>query len=223
MAKILIVEDDALVSDILRTTLSGKRHVVEQIADGAAAIECISHYKYDLIVLDWQLPSFSGPQIAKHAKERSPNTMILMLTSKSQVQDKVDGFTAGADDYMTKPVDIAEFGSRVLALLRRAGLSESRQLTYKNLVLDLDSGVLRNDTKQVTLPPKEFELLELLMKHTDTHLSTESLLERLWQGTSSRAALANCLKRLRNLLGTLGYSDCIETAPSLGYRLKPFH
>jgi DNA-binding winged helix-turn-helix (wHTH) protein len=89
------------------------------------------------------------------------------------------------------------------------------------LVLDLESAVLRKGTEQLTLPPKEFELLELLIKHTGSHLSTETVLERLWQGTGTRAALANCLKRLRNMLGTLGYGDCIETVASQGYRLKP--
>src|SRR5271168_523765 len=80
MAKILIVEDDAVVADILRTTLSEKRHVVEHVSDGAVALDCISHYKFDLIILDWHLPVYSGPQIAKQAKERHPSTMILMLT-----------------------------------------------------------------------------------------------------------------------------------------------
>jgi DNA-binding response OmpR family regulator len=116
MAKILIVEDDAVMADILRTILSEKRHVVEHAGDGGMALDCISHYKYDLIILDWNLPAYSGPQIAKQAKERSPSTMILMLTNKSHVQDKVEGFAAGVDDYMTKPVELDEFGSRVLAL-----------------------------------------------------------------------------------------------------------
>lgn len=221
MAKILIVEDDPLLAEILKATLAAKRHVVEHVNDGAAAMECIAHYKYDLLMLDWNLPGFTGPQIATQAKERSPATMILMLTSKSHVNDKVEGFTAGADDYLTKPVDLEELGSRVLALLRRSGLSESKQLTYKKLVLDVEASVLRNDKDQSTLAPKELELMEMLMRNTDSYLSTETLLARLWGGGGTRAALANCLKRLRGVLATLGCGECIETVASMGYRLKP--
>jgi DNA-binding response OmpR family regulator len=220
MAKILIVDDDPLLSEILRETLSQKRHVVEQAFEGKSALDFVSVYKYDLIILDWNLPALSGIEIAKRLKARSPATMILMLTSKAHAQDKLVGFESGVDDYMTKPVQMDEFGARVLALLRRSGFVEGRQITYKDLILELDTGVLKNADKQVVLPPKELELLELLMRHPDEHLSTEALLERLWGGNASRAALANCLKRLRSLLGTLGHRDSIETLSSHGYRLK---
>jgi DNA-binding response OmpR family regulator len=221
MAKILIVEDDLLLADILEKLLLQKRHIVEKAPDGLLALDFIAHHKYDLVILDWNLPKLSGVEIAKELKARDPSAMILMLTSKTQTQDKVEGFQSGADDYMTKPVAIDEFGARVLALLRRAGFKESRQLRYKNLVLELESGVLQNGDKQVSLPPKEFELMELLMRNTDNYLSTESVLERLWGGGSSRAALANCLKRLRSMLSLLGHGDSIETVASMGYRLKP--
>ncbi|HEY9754902.1 MAG TPA: response regulator transcription factor [Oculatellaceae cyanobacterium] len=220
MAKILLADDDTMLSDILKQWLSRQHHVVEQVYDGQSALEYIRHYKYDLIVLDWNMPGMSGPEICTISKKEKADTLVIMLTAKTTTKDKVEGFDAGADEYVTKPVDGEEFCARVTALLRRSGVSDTKKLLYKDLALTPEAGTAVRGGRQFSLPPKELELLELLMQNPTRFFSTEILLDRLWGQNASRASLANCLKRLRALLTQGGEDDLIETVSGQGYRMK---
>ena len=220
MAKILVVEDDAVLSDILKEWLALQNHAVEHTADGQAAWELTRLYKYDLIILDVQLPGLNGVDLCKKIKENPPCPLVLMLTSKNKLQDKVQGLNAGADDYLCKPVAMSEFAARIKALVRRASTSDKKNLTYNDLTLDLDAGTARRGAKVIALAPKEFELLEILMRRPQEFLTTEALLTRLWGADGSRASLANCLKRLRAQLHVEGQPDLIQTVPGSGYCLK---
>jgi DNA-binding response OmpR family regulator len=220
MAKILIVEDDEGMSDILRQCLSRLNHTVEQVYDGNTASDYLRTYKYDLMVVDWNLPGLSGPELCKLCKRDHANTSVIMLTAKSAIRDKLDGYNAGADEYMTKPFEVEEFTARVRALLRRSGAVGMRKLSYKELTLEPESGKATRGERQFSLPPKELELLEVLIQSPGKYFSTEGLVERLWGPEGSRASLANCLKRLRASLNQSGEEDLIETVSGLGYRLK---
>jgi len=220
MAKILVVEDDEVLSDILSGWLAQNNYASEVIYDGASAWELVKVYKYDLVILDVQLPGINGIDLCKKIKESTAPPLVLMLTSKNQLQDKVTGLNAGADDYLTKPVSMSEFAARIKALLRRAVTVDTKKMTYKDLILDPDAGTATRAGKVIALSPKEFELLEILIRQPQQFLTTEALLTRLWGATASRASLANCLKRLRAQLHIEGEPDLIQTVPGLGYSLK---
>ena len=220
MAKILLADDDTMLSDILRQWLHRQNHVVEQVYDGKSALDYIRHYKYDLLVLDWNMPGMSGPEVCSISKRENADILVIMLTSKSATKDKVEGFDAGADEYLTKPVDADMFCARVTALLRRSGVADSKKLIHKDLTLTPEAGTATRGSRQFALPPKELELLEILMQSPNRFFTTDILLERLWGANASRASLANCLKRLRALLNQSGEDDLIETVSGQGYRLK---
>ena len=224
MAEILIVDDDLLLAQMLRDVLARHNHVVEQAHDGTSAMELLEFSQYDLLVLDWQLPKMSGVDICAQLKKKASSEravpLVLMMTAKGRLDDKVQGLNAGADDYMTKPVDFDEFTARITALLRRAGAESTIVLKYKDVVLEPESGTVKRGERKVKLGPKELELLELLMRQPGEYLSTEAILSRLWNAQGSRAGLANCLKRLRRQLQQGGEPDLIETSPGQGYRLN---
>lgn len=220
MAKILIVEDDQAMAEMLAALLAAQKHVIEVVGDGRACLERIFAYRYDLVLVDWRLPEISGIEVCKEIKSKFPTLPILMLTSNARIEDKELGLAAGADDYLTKPIDVREFAARVRAILRRSAADQENNLTYKDVVLDPVSGRCVRKNRQVALSRKEAELLEALMEQGQDHLTTETLISKLWGVDGSRAGLANCLKRLRIKLAELGEPDLIETLPESGYRLK---
>jgi len=220
MAKILIIEDDEFMADMLGDCLSSMHHIVEKARDGALGLERLRCFNYELVVLDWQLPHLSGIEICKRLKVELPHIPVMMLTSMDRLQDKETGFDAGADDYVAKPINIKDFSARVRALLRRSIITREPELRLRDLRLDIQSAQLAKGEKSVNLPPKEAELLQLLMKQPGEYFTTEALIENLWGADGTRASLANCLKRLRGKLSQLGESELIETSPRLGYRLR---
>jgi DNA-binding response OmpR family regulator len=220
MAKILIVDDDEALSSMLASLLSAQKHVIEQVYDGETALERVFSYKYDLLIVDWRLPKTSGIEVCKHVKSKHPTLPVLMLTSNMRIEDKEQGLSAGADDYVTKPIETKEFTARVRALLRRTQAEQESKMLYKDIELDPASGRCKRKDRQISLAKKEAELLEALMLQPDSHLTTEALIIKLWGDDGSRAGLANCLKRLRIKLTEAGETDLIETLPGIGYRLK---
>lgn len=220
MAKILIVDDDRALADMLKDFLTLQNHAVEAAYDGNTALEFLRCYKYDLIVLDWSMPGQNGIDVLKQFKVKATGAPVLFLTARTQLQDKVEGLEAGADDYLTKPINLQEFAARVRALLRRATVRPQKSLRHGDIILEPSSGQATRGQRKMALARKECDLLALLMQQPGQYLSTEALLDRLWEGRGSRASLANCLKRLRQQLNKDGEPDVIETSPGFGYRLK---
>jgi DNA-binding response OmpR family regulator len=220
MAKILLVEDDEALRSMLADWLSMQLHVVEQVGDGIAAMEFLRSYKYDVIILDWQLPGLSGIDVCKQFRSMSGLTPVIMFTSQSDVSDKEEGLDAGADDYCTKPIDFVELAARMRALLRRTAIGPLQQVVGAGLILEPAMGRVVVGTQSVSLPPMEMELLELLVKNRGAYLTTDAIVARLWGDSGSRASLANCLKRLRQKLAVAGQSNLIETSSGLGYRIR---
>lgn len=220
MAKILIIEDDEMMADMLADCLRSMQHMVETARDGASGLERLRNFKYELVVLDWQLPEMSGLEICKQFKSEVPNVPVIMLTSRSAITDKEAGFEAGVDDYVTKPINPLDFSARVRALLRRSTISQEPQLGIGDLRLDVKSGQLKKGARSIQLPPREAELMQLLMKQPGEYFSTEALLKRLWGTDGTRASLANCMKRLRDKLSELDEEGLVETTSGLGYRIR---
>lgn len=219
MAKILIVEDNSTEAEIIGDWLESKRHLVEKVADGVKAIEYLRFNDYDLAIIDWNLPGKSGIDICKQSRASGCTMPIVMVTGRGTVNEIGLGLDAGADDYVTKPIDLGQFEARLRALLRRSSVKQQEKtIEHSGVILDLSSGLLRSENNTIMLPRSEAELLWLLMKNADRYISTDALMSRLPDLLSSRASLANSLKRLRKHLRDLGKLNLIETRPGQGYR-----
>lgn len=223
MAKILIVEDDKDLALILSDSLSAQNHLVEVTHDGTDGKERLLFYQFDLVILDWDLPGISGVEICKEFRGRGGNTPILMLTGKGTTPEKEAGLDAGTDDYLTKPFDIKELQARVRALLRRPTGYTTSVLKAGNVELNPSTFRVTRDGQEVRLLPKEFALLEFLMRHKGQIFSAEAILNRVWSSESDATpeSLRTCLKRLRQKIDLPEQEkSVIETVHGAGYRVN---
>jgi DNA-binding response OmpR family regulator len=223
VAKILLVEDDKDIRYTVASTLTKEHFTVEEAADGRQALELLGSFEYDVIILDVNMPHVSGVQVCKQFRSRGGKTPVLMLTAQSQIEHKEEGLDAGADDYLTKPFDIRELMARIRALLRRSSsVAESNVLTAGNLTLNVKSRMLERNGENVYLLPRDFELIEFLIRYPNQIFSADSLLERVWHNDKdvSQDALRSSIKRLRQKIGD---TECkiIENIPKVGYKLSP--
>jgi len=178
--KILIVEDDASLSEMLALNLRSSGHEVTLVADGVAALEQARIQDPDLVILDLMLPQLDGLTVCRSLR-RSSRVPILMLTARSGEMDKIVGLESGADDYMTKPFSLGELHARIRALLRRSGSSQvGEEVRSGNLCLNLVSRRATLDGKDLPLSPREFGLLAELMRNPDAVLTRDLLLSRVW-------------------------------------------
>jgi DNA-binding response OmpR family regulator len=222
MAKILLVEDDEDLATTVSEWLSFEHHTVESVRNGTDARERLRMCTYDIIILDWNLPDVSGIEICKKFRADQGTTPIIMLTGKSSIAEREEGLDSGADDYLTKPFAMKELSARLRALLRRPALIRADVLKVKDVELDSVKHRVSRAGEEIDLLPKEFALLEFLMKNEDQVFSSEELLRRVWHTDSDATAEAirTCLKRLRRKLGETEDNSIIETIYGVGYRLK---
>ncbi len=221
MMKILIIEDEKILADSLKTLLEGKGFEVEAVYDGETGKEYAKLGIYDLLILDVMMPKMDGYEVARQVRSKRCSTPILMLTAKSEVEDRIKGLNSGADYYLTKPFDTAELLACINALLRRQG-NQVDELVFGNTSLDLSSGKLICDEKSVRLSAKEFDVMRLLMQSKDRNLSKEALLARVW-GYDSNAVENHVevyIGFLRKKLKSIGSDISIEAIRRLGYHLE---
>jgi DNA-binding response OmpR family regulator len=229
--RILLVEDDIPLAEVLNEMLTNRQYLVDLAQDGIAAWNWVELIQYNLIVLDVTLPKLNGIQFCqrlRHTESNSPayqnsTVPVLMLTARDTVADKIFGLDAGADDYVTKPFDLEELMARIRALLRRGSSTTPLNLSWGNLHLNpnLHEAVYNNQI--LTLTPKEYALLELLVSNGRRVLSRSGIIEQLWSLDDSPAeeTVTSHVRGLRNKLKNLGApEDFIETVHGLGYRLK---
>ena len=219
--KILIIEDEALLADSIKTLLERRGFTAETVHDGETGLEYAETGVYDLIILDVLMPRMDGYQVAKELRAHRCATPILMLTAKSALEDRVEGLNAGADYYLTKPFDARELLACVNALLRRQG-TEVDELTYGNTALDLSSGMLLCGEKSVRLSAREFDVMRLLLQARGRNLSKEAILSRVWGFDSN--AVENHVEVyvgfLRKKLRSISSNIRIEAVRRLGYHLE---
>ena len=219
--KILIVEDDKPLAGSLRALLEDRGYQVENAYDGEAGVQYALLGVYDLIILDVMLPKLNGWQAARQLRAERCAAPILMLTARSELEDRVEGLNAGADYYLTKPFDTRELLACVNALLRRQG-GQVDELRFGNTALDLAAGILRCGEAQVRLSAREFGVMRQLMQHGEGHVSKELLLERVWGFDSN--AVENHVEVyvgfLRKKLRSIGSDVRIEAVRRLGYHLE---
>lgn len=221
MAKILIAEDDREFAALVKQWLGGQNHIVDIAHTGTEAEELIGTYPFDLFLLDWDLPGTTGVEICRNLRKNANMTPVLMMTGKSTVDDKGQGFDAGADDYLTKPVDLRELGMRVGALLRRAPVLRSTTLETGNITLDSRTREVKRKGKPVALMPREFALFEYFLKHKSVVFSSEQLLDAVWSSDSEASphTVRSCINRIREKLDTPGQPSVIRTVYSVGYTI----
>lgn len=219
--KILIIEDEKILADSLKTLLEGKGFEVEAVYDGETGKEYAELGIYDLLILDVMMPKMDGYEVARQVRSKRCSTPILMLTAKSEVEDRIKGLNSGADYYLTKPFYTAELLACINALLRRQG-NQVDELVFGNTSLDLSSGKLICGEKSIRLSAKEFDVMRLLMQSKERNLSKEALLARVW-GYDSNAVENHVevyIGFLRKKLRSIGSDISIESIRRLGYHLE---
>ena len=219
--RILIIEDEKILADSLKTLLEGKGFEVEAVYDGETGKEYAELGIYDLLILDVMMPKMDGYEVARQVRSKRCSTPILMLTAKSEVEDRIRGLNSGADYYLTKPFYTAELLACINALLRRQG-NQIDELVFGNTSLDLSSGKLVCRDKSIRLSAKEFDVMRLLMQSKERNLSKEALLARVW-GYDSNAVENHVevyIGFLRKKLRSIGSDISIEAIRKLGYHLE---
>ncbi|MFC5950682.1 response regulator transcription factor [Pseudonocardia lutea] len=223
--RVLVVDDEATLSDLLSMALRYEGWEVRTAGDGLTAVRTARDFKPDAVVLDIMLPDLDGLEVLRRLRADSPEVPVLFLTAKDAVEDRVAGLTAGGDDYVTKPFSLEELVARLRGLLRRAGMTAARQgseLVVGDLVLDEDSHEVRRGDTDVELTATEFELLRFLMRNPKRVLSKAQILDRVWHydfgGQSNVVELY--VSYLRKKIDA-GRAPMIHTVRGAGYVLKP--
>ncbi len=219
--KILVIEDEKLLAQSLKVLLEGKGFQVETVYDGETGAEYAELGVYDLLILDVMMPKLDGYQVARRVRAKRCATPILMLTAKSELEDRVEGLNAGADYYLTKPFDSRELLACINALLRRQG-GQVDELVCGNTALDLASGMLVCGDSRVRLSAREFDVMRYLLQNQGQNLSKEIILARVCGFDSN--AVENHVEVyvgfLRKKLASIGSNIRIKAIRRLGYHLE---
>lgn len=219
MTKILVVEDQAYFLDLIKDWLTAEGYMLDCATDGPSALLFLKQYEYDLVILDVNLPGLSGIDVCRNFRQRGGTAPIIFLTVNQTIDDKATGFDAGADDYLTKPFHMRELSARIKAILKRCASHNGQDCIEScGITLDSASHTVTVSGAPVDLQPKEFGLLEFLMKNPDRVFSSESLLQRVWPNASqiSSDTIRSHLTRVRQKLGTSG--EAIVTVHGVGYK-----
>ena len=178
--RILVAEDDRPVASFLSKSLEAEQYAVDVATDGEEANYMAENYEYDLVILDINLPKKTGYEVLQDVRQKKPNIAILVLTGNNQIPDRVKGLDLGADDYLTKPFSLAELSARIRALLRRSGRPFEAVLKVDDLVLDRVQRLVRRGEQRIELTPKEFGLLEYLMRNAGRRVTRGMIVENVW-------------------------------------------
>jgi two-component system response regulator MprA len=220
--KILVVEDDEQIASFLRRGLAYEGYEVDTAADGSAALTRARDSRPDLVVLDLMLPGMDGLEVCRRLRAAHSSLPILILTARDSVSDRVQGLDAGSDDYMVKPFALAELLARVRALLRRAGPGEPEILAFGDLKLDTGTRQVYRGETRIELTSKEFDLLELFLRHPRQVLTRETIYDRVWGydfGGESNI-IEVYIRYLRQKLETDGRTRLLFTVRGVGYVLR---
>lgn len=221
--KMLLVEDDQRLADLLQTALRQQNHLVDWVSDGCMVKDYVEAGHYDLLILDVVLPNSDGIEVCRELRSSGYSVPILLLTARDDQTDKVQGLDAGADDYVVKPFDLEELQARIRALLRRKGEVANSVLEWGALRLDPTSCEVTYAEELIRLTPKEYGLLELFLHSPGRVFSISTLLEQLWsfEDAPGDRAVRMHIKGLRHKLKQVGAPEnLVETVYGIGYRLS---
>ncbi|MBD2449033.1 response regulator [Nostoc sp. FACHB-152] len=220
--RILLIEDDEVLLDVLLQSLTSQHYVVDAVQDGQSGWEYAQSTSYDLILTDVGLPRLDGIKLCQRLRAEGYTIPILLITAKDASSDRIRGLDAGADDYLTKPLDLAELQARLRALLRRGEVSPTTVLQVGDLHLDPRSCEVKYANKPLKLTPKEYTLLEVFMRNPARVFSRGQLVEHLWtfDDPPLEESVKAHIKGLRQKMKAAGAVDWIENVYGLGYRLR---
>lgn len=220
MYRILIIEDEENIASFVRMELEYEGYKVDVCDDGVKGFEKALENDYDLILLDLMLPKLNGLEICRRLR-KVKNTPIIMLIARDSVMDKVSGLQMGADDYVSKPFAIEELLARIEALLRRVNETNqvSNKLEFKDINVDIEARIVKQDNEVVNLTTKEYELLVQLMKNQNKVLSRDNLLENIW-GYDYEAETNVVDVYIRHLRSKLKNDGYIQTVRGIGYVIR---
>ena len=222
--RLLLVEDDRALADLVSFHFKRSGYDVTRTGDGEEALILAEEVKPDIVLLDWMIEGISGIEVCRRLRRRpaTANTPIIMLTARGEESDRIRGFDTGADDYVTKPFSPRELVARVGAVLRRVRPAlAGEQLAYADLEMDVASHRVRRHGEQVALGPTEFRLLKHFLEHPGRVFSRERLLDAVWShdpDIDTRTVDVH-VRRLRQALNNGGRTDLIRTVRSAGYSL----
>lgn len=220
--RLLIAEDEPDLAEALAAFFEKNQFSVDTVGDGLSAYEYGASGAYDAIILDIMMPRLNGVEVLRRLREEGIHTPVMMLTAKGQKDDRITGFNAGADDYLPKPFEPDELICRVRAMLRRGGEYQPTVLRVGDLSLDAGSGLLRCGTESVRLSGREFQVMELFMRHPKIVFSADRIMESVW-GWDSDAEINVVwvhISNLRKKLKAIGSGVAIRANRGLGYVLE---
>jgi DNA-binding response OmpR family regulator len=225
MTRILMVEDEEKMVRMLSRVLREEGYVVETAGDGRAGLSRASDDSFDLLIVDWMLPERSGIQVVRGLRAADIHTPVLMLTARGQVEDRVEGLDAGADDYLPKPFALKELLARVRALTRRPRETGEmgKEISAGDVALDPVRHVVRRDGERIDLTAREFALLAALMQRPGQIFSRSVLLDTVWgvPGEVSTSVVELYISYLRRKLDRNGEPSRIRTVRGIGYTFEP--
>lgn len=220
--KILVVEDEHLIATSIKKGLEQEHFIVDLAFDGVEGFDLASTGDYDLILLDLMLPKMDGLEVCRLLRQDKIQTPILILTAKSQLEDKIKGLNCGADDYLVKPFAFAELLARIRALSRRPKSATAEVLTVGNLSLNTSTYEVTRQNQSIFLSSKEYSLLECLIRHANKILTKDQLIQHVWSYESD--ILPNTVEvYIRNLRQKIDYpfkQKLIKTVRGFGYKIS---
>jgi DNA-binding response OmpR family regulator len=222
MPKILLVEDEPELSSVICEWLRDENHLVETADAGEQALDLLNKNVYDMAILDIMLPGLNGIEVCRQFRATGGSIPVLMLTARASILDKEAGLDAGADDYLTKPFNLRELSARVRALLRRPATQPVTSFTIGNLSLDRRTCKVTRDGEEIALHPKEFGLLEFLMRNAGQVFNAEQLIDRIWGSDSNIVSdtVRTHIKTLRKKIDVPGEPSLIQNVRGLGYKIE---
>ena len=218
--RILVVEDDSVLSAALARALNQAAYAVDLVENGDAANAALDSGSYDLVVLDLALPKVDGLQVLRRLRDRRSRVPVLILSARDSLDDRVKGLDVGADDYMTKPFDLPEFEARVRALVRRGQHHATNVLRHGPLSLDLEARRVFHDGRPIDLSARELAVMELLLSRQGRVVTKEQMVDRLfgWGEDVGSNAIEVCVHRVRKKLEPYGIE--IRTVRGMGYLME---
>ncbi|MEB3293933.1 MAG: response regulator [Synechococcales bacterium] len=221
--KILLVEDNQLLAEQLVEALTLAHFTVDTVSNGVAAWEYLVSLPCDLVILDWMMPKMDGITLCRRLRDKGIEIPILIMTAKGMKDDKVQGLDCGADDYLVKPVSIEELMARIRALMRRSDRKLALQLEWGKLCLNPNTCEVTYDSQPILLTPKEYGIVELLLRNPQRIYSRQAILDQLWSFSGDLPGddtIKSHIKCLRQKLKGVGADNLIETVYGMGYRLS---
>lgn len=220
--RILLIEDEKKLSEVIKKGLTEQGFAVDTVYDGEEGLYLAEEESYDAIILDVMLPKIDGVEVCRKLREKKIGTPILMLTAKTQVKDRVNGLEAGADDYLTKPFAFAELKARIQALMRRAFKQPETVIKIDSLEINPTKHLVKRDNQIISLTPKEFAILEYLVRHQDRVVTRTQITEHTWDYNFE--SLSNVIDvfiaTLRRKIDKGQGKKLIHTVHGVGYKLS---